>query len=80
MTAWEFTPEELKRMLITQFYEDSVLQYGSDSEQALALSKFLSPLDDIRKRNPSHRRLRANNLTSRRKGLIRKDRGVALHK
>jgi hypothetical protein len=37
--------EELKRALITQFYEDSVLQYGPDSEQAVALSKFLRPID-----------------------------------
>jgi hypothetical protein len=35
--------EELKRMLIAQFYEDSVLRYGPDSEQALALRKVLDP-------------------------------------
>ena len=83
MTVWEFTlqhgeppferdPEELKRILITQLYENSVLQYGPDSEQAFAWSKFLSPIDDIRKGNPSTRRLQANNLTLRLKGLIRK--------
>ena len=33
--------DELKRALITQFYDDSVLRYGPDSEQARALLKFL---------------------------------------
>jgi hypothetical protein len=37
--------EELKRLLITQFYEDSVCRYGSDSEQACGLSRVLSPAD-----------------------------------
>jgi len=34
-----FTPggEELHRLLIEQFYEDSVRRYGTDSEQAHAL-------------------------------------------
>jgi hypothetical protein len=35
--------EDLKRALITQFYEDSVLRYGPDSEGARTLSKFLGP-------------------------------------
>lgn len=38
-----FAPDEeaSKQTLIRQFYEDSVLRYGRQSEQALALSKFL---------------------------------------
>ena len=35
--------EKLNRLLIQQFYEDSVHRYGSDSEQAEMLSKLLSP-------------------------------------
>ncbi len=48
--TFERNPEELKRILITQFYENAVLRYGPDSEQALALLKFLSPIDDIEPR------------------------------
>jgi hypothetical protein len=33
--------EELKRLLIEQFYEDSVERYGIDSGQARALWRFL---------------------------------------
>jgi hypothetical protein len=41
-------PAELTRILLTQFYEKAVVQYGPDSEQALALAKFLADqrLDD----------------------------------
>ena len=35
--------EELTRILITLFFEDSVFRYGPDSEQSRALSKFLVP-------------------------------------
>jgi hypothetical protein len=35
------TEEELSRLLIEEFYKDSVARYGSDSEQALALSRLL---------------------------------------
>lgn len=35
--------EELKRLLIEQFYETSVYRYGSDSQQALLLSSLLTP-------------------------------------
>jgi hypothetical protein len=40
-----FTPgkEELHRLLIEQFYEDSVRRYGADSEQARILSRLLGP-------------------------------------
>ena len=38
-----FDKEELRRLLITQFFEDSIFRYGPDSEQARALSKFLVP-------------------------------------
>jgi|HubBroStandDraft_2_1064218.scaffolds.fasta_scaffold3292768_1 hypothetical protein len=37
--------KKLNRLLITQFYEDSVYRYGSDSEQAFMLSRLLSPTD-----------------------------------
>lgn len=37
--------EELRRLLIEQFYEASVNRYGSDSEQALRLSSLLTPPD-----------------------------------
>jgi hypothetical protein len=33
--------EEMKRVLIRQFYADSVRRYGANSEQAIALSNFL---------------------------------------
>jgi hypothetical protein len=33
--------EELNRLLVEQFYADSVAQYGPDSEQARALSRHL---------------------------------------
>jgi hypothetical protein len=35
------TEEELERLLIEEFYEDAVARYGSDSEQARALSRLL---------------------------------------
>ena len=54
---FELDPEELKRILITQFYENSVFQYGPDSEQSLELSKFLSRIDDIRKIGDYDRRM-----------------------
>jgi hypothetical protein len=37
--------EELKRLLIEQFYETSVYRYGSDSKQARLLSSLLTPFD-----------------------------------
>ena len=37
--------EELNRLLIEQFYQDSVARYGPDSEQTRALSRLLSPVD-----------------------------------
>jgi hypothetical protein len=36
------TIEELNRLLIEEFYKDSVARYGSDSEQARALSRHLT--------------------------------------
>ena len=36
--------EALSRLLIEQFYEDSVARYGADSEQALSLSRLLGPV------------------------------------
>jgi hypothetical protein len=35
--------EELNRLLIAQFYENSVRRYGTDSEQARMLSRLRSP-------------------------------------
>jgi hypothetical protein len=37
--------EELKWVLITRFYEDSVLRYGPNSEVARALLKFIDRMD-----------------------------------
>jgi|HubBroStandDraft_1064217.scaffolds.fasta_scaffold179557_2 hypothetical protein len=36
------TKEELNRLLIEEFYKDSVARYGSDSEQASVLSRHLT--------------------------------------
>jgi hypothetical protein len=43
-----FTPgkEELQRLLIEQFYEDSLHRYGTDSEQARTLSRLLGRVSD----------------------------------
>jgi hypothetical protein len=37
--------KELNRLLIKEFYEDSVGRYGADSEQACTLARLLSPSD-----------------------------------
>ena len=37
--------QQLNRLLIEQFYEDSVGRYGTGSEQARTFSRSLSPLD-----------------------------------
>jgi len=36
---------KLNRMLIEEFYKDSVDQYGTDSEQARTLLRLLSSID-----------------------------------
>jgi hypothetical protein len=43
--------KQLNRLLIAQFYEDSVYRYGSDSEQACILSRLLSPTDVTLRKN-----------------------------
>jgi hypothetical protein len=37
--------EELNRLLIEEFYKDSVSRYGTDSEQARMLSRLLGARD-----------------------------------
>jgi hypothetical protein len=37
--------EELNRLLIKELYEDSVVRYGVDSEQARTLARLLRPKD-----------------------------------
>jgi hypothetical protein len=44
---------ELNRLLILEFYEDSVRRYGADSEQACKLARFLA-LSDYRGPKKSH--------------------------
>jgi hypothetical protein len=46
---WPIRPakQELGRLLIEQFYQDSVARYGSNSEQARALSWLLVPVHRI---------------------------------
>ena len=40
--------EELNRLLIEEFYKDSVCRYGTDSEQARTLSRLLGKDDASR--------------------------------
>jgi hypothetical protein len=69
--------EELKRVLITQFYEDSVLRYGPDSEQALALSKFPGPSDYDAEQKSVERALTNGRSHPAMQGSIRMDGGIA---
>ena len=43
--------EDLNRLLIEQFYRDSVAQYGPESDQVCALSRLLSPVNVAKKSN-----------------------------
>jgi hypothetical protein len=47
----QFAEESLNRLLVEQFYEDSVAQYGTESEQARLLSRVLSYLGGGRRRS-----------------------------